>query len=83
MSVAVTPHRTVRPHARSAIVNGGAGLVVRAGPELRAVVGFTVAAGSITAIDVITDGQKLGGLAEPGPPHGRLTNPLVLSRACS
>ncbi len=56
------------PHARSAIVNGAAGLVVRAGRELRAVIGFTVAAGRITAIDVITDGQKLRRLAEPGTP---------------
>jgi len=56
------------PRARSAIVNGAAGLVVRSGPELRAVIGFTVVAGRITAVDVITDDQKLRGLAEPGPP---------------
>jgi RNA polymerase sigma factor (sigma-70 family) len=47
------------PHARPAIVNGAAGVIV--GPEESpfAVVGFTVARGRITAIDLIIDREKL------------------------
>jgi RNA polymerase sigma factor (sigma-70 family) len=54
------------PMARPALVNGTAGLVV--GPEDRpfAVVGFTVARGRIVAIDLITNPDKLGGLAAGG-----------------
>jgi len=50
------------PHARPALVNGTAGLVV--GPEEKpfAVVGFTVARGRIVAIDLITNPDKLGGI---------------------
>lgn len=53
------------PHARPAIVNGAAGAIV--GPEERpfAVVGFTVARGRITAIDVIVDREKLRRVAVP------------------
>jgi RNA polymerase sigma-70 factor, ECF subfamily len=47
------------PHARPAIVNGTAGLVIAPGPQLRAVVGFTVVGGKVTAIDLITDREKL------------------------
>ena len=47
------------PHAQHAIVNGAAGLIIAPGPRLRAVVGFTIVAGRITAIDLITDAQKL------------------------
>jgi RNA polymerase sigma factor (sigma-70 family) len=47
------------PHARPAIVNGTAGLIVPAEVGLRAVVGFTVAGGKVTAIDLITDRAKL------------------------
>ena len=47
------------PHARPAIVNGTAGLIVPADVGLRAVVGFAVAGGKVTAIDLITDRQKL------------------------
>ena len=50
------------PHARPAIVNGTAGLVVGSGPDLRAVVGFTVVAGRVVEIDLITDTEKLRGL---------------------
>ena len=51
------------PMARPALVNGTAGVVV--GPEGRpfAVVGFTVARGRIVAIDLITNPDKLRGLA--------------------
>jgi hypothetical protein len=51
------------PMARPALVNGTAGVIV--GPEDRpfAVVGFTVARGRIVAIDLITNPDKLGGLA--------------------
>jgi RNA polymerase sigma-70 factor, ECF subfamily len=47
------------PHARPAIVNGAAGLIVPAEVGLRAVVGLTVVGGKVTAIDLITDRQKL------------------------
>ena len=51
------------PHARPAIVNGTAGLIIAPGPRLRAVVGFTIVAGRITAINLITDTEKLRGIA--------------------
>jgi RNA polymerase sigma-70 factor (ECF subfamily) len=51
------------PQARMALVNGTAGLIV--GPPHRplAVAGFTLAHGRIAAIDLITDADKLRGLA--------------------
>ena len=49
--------------ARPALVNGGAGLVVGRPGRPIAVVGFTVAAGRIVEIDLITDREKLGRLA--------------------
>jgi RNA polymerase sigma-70 factor (ECF subfamily) len=51
------------PHARPVLVNGAAGVVV--GPAHRpfAVVGFTVVGRRIVAIDLITDPEKLRGLA--------------------
>ena len=51
------------PHARPAIVNGAAGLIVGPGGRLRAVVGFTIVAGRIAAIDLITDPEKLPDVA--------------------
>ena len=51
------------PHARPAIVNGTAGLIIAPGPALRAVIGFTIVAGRITAINLITDTEKLPGIA--------------------
>jgi RNA polymerase sigma-70 factor (ECF subfamily) len=51
------------PHARPAIVNGTAGLIIAPGPRLRAVVGFTIVGGRIAEIDLITDAEKLGGIA--------------------
>jgi RNA polymerase sigma factor (sigma-70 family) len=47
------------PHARPAIVNGAAGVVVGSGGAVLAVVGFTIAHGRISAIDLITDRSKL------------------------
>jgi RNA polymerase sigma factor (sigma-70 family) len=47
------------PHARPAIVNGAAGAVVGRDERPFAVVGFTVAGGRITAIDLIIDPEKL------------------------
>jgi RNA polymerase sigma factor (sigma-70 family) len=47
------------PHARPAIVNGAAGAVVGREERPFAVVGFTVAGGRITAIDLIIDPEKL------------------------
>jgi RNA polymerase sigma-70 factor (ECF subfamily) len=51
------------PLAEPAIVNGGAGAVVRVAGRPRYVVGFTVANGRITAIDLIGDPAKVRGLA--------------------
>jgi hypothetical protein len=50
------------PHARPAIVNGNAGVVVVPGTKPIAVVAFTVAGGRITEIDLIADPRKLGHL---------------------
>jgi RNA polymerase sigma-70 factor (ECF subfamily) len=47
------------PLARPAIVNGSAGVVVPSPAGLRAVVGFTVVAGRVAAIDLIIDAKKL------------------------
>ena len=52
------------PHARPAIVNGSAGLIVGPGPRPRAVVGFTIVDGRVAAIDLITDEAKLPDMAE-------------------
>ena len=54
------------PHARPAIVNGAAGAVVGREERPFAVVGFTVAGGRITAIDLIIDPEKLKGVAQAG-----------------
>jgi hypothetical protein len=54
------------PMARPALVNGTAGVVVGPKDSPFAVVGFTVARGRIVAIDLITNQEKLGGIA----PHG-------------
>jgi RNA polymerase sigma-70 factor (ECF subfamily) len=50
------------PHARPALVNGGAGVVVVIGGRPFAVVGFTVSGGRIAAIDLVADPEKLRGL---------------------
>ncbi len=50
------------PLARVVTVNGGPGVVVRAPHQPVVVVGFTVAHGRITAIDLIADPTKLRGL---------------------
>ena len=47
------------PQARPAIVNGAAGAIVGPGRRPFAVVGFTIAEGRITAIDVVIDPDKL------------------------
>jgi hypothetical protein len=47
------------PHARPALVNGGAGAVVVIGGTVRAVVAFTVSGGRIVGIDIIADPDKL------------------------
>jgi RNA polymerase sigma-70 factor (ECF subfamily) len=54
------------PHARPAIVNGTAGFVVGSGTAVRAVAGFTVVAGRIATIDIITEPEKLRGAAGAG-----------------
>jgi RNA polymerase sigma factor (sigma-70 family) len=50
---------------RSAIVNGTPGLVVAPGGQAIVIVGFTTAAGRITAIDLIADPNKLNSLTLP------------------
>src|SRR5881398_2295264 len=50
------------PHARPAIVNGNAGVIVIPHEKPVAVVGFVVADGRIAEIDVVADPAKLGGL---------------------
>ena len=47
------------PHARPALVNGAAGVIVGPPGQPFAVVGFTVSRGRITEIDLITDPAKL------------------------
>lgn len=59
----VTNGRSFAPLGRPAIVNGAAGVVVEAGRR-RYVVGFTVVAGRIAAIDLIADPAKLGAAAD-------------------
>jgi len=49
----------IAPLARLALVNGGAGFFVGDNEAPRAVVGLTVSGGRITAIDLITDPDKL------------------------
>jgi RNA polymerase sigma factor (sigma-70 family) len=48
------------PHGRTAIVNGGPGVVVVVGGRTFAVVGFTITDDRIAAIDLIIDEAKLG-----------------------
>jgi RNA polymerase sigma-70 factor (ECF subfamily) len=50
------------PHARPAIVNGAAGLVVQPDARIVAVAGFIVAGGRIVEIDLVTDPAKLRGV---------------------
>jgi len=50
------------PHARPAIVNGNAGVIVVPGTQPIAVVGFTVEGGRIVEIDLIANPEKLGRL---------------------
>lgn len=50
------------PHARPAIVNGNAGVIVVAGKKPIAVVSFSVADGRIVEIDLVADPAKLHGL---------------------
>ena len=50
------------PHARPAIVNGNAGVIVAPGKQLLAVVGFTVESGRIVEIDLIANPEKLSRL---------------------
>ena len=50
------------PHARPAIVNGNAGVIVVPGKQPIAVVSFSVADGRIVEIDLVADPAKLRGL---------------------
>ncbi|MFL6051639.1 MAG: RNA polymerase sigma factor SigJ [Actinoallomurus sp.] len=50
------------PHARPALVNGAAGVVVVANGRPLSVMAFTVTDGRIAAIDVLADPERLGGL---------------------
>jgi RNA polymerase sigma-70 factor, ECF subfamily len=51
------------PHARRAIVNGAAGLVVMPGRAPIAVIGFSVVGGRILEIDLVANPEKLRGLS--------------------
>src|SRR5438067_5077194 len=51
--------RRLAPHARPAIVNGTAGVIVVPAKRPIAVVGFTISGGRIAEIDVIADPAKL------------------------
>jgi RNA polymerase sigma factor (sigma-70 family) len=50
------------PHARPAIINGNAGVIVVPGKQPLAVVGFTVESGRIVEIDLIANPEKLSRL---------------------
>jgi RNA polymerase sigma-70 factor (ECF subfamily) len=50
------------PHARPAIVNGAAGLIVMPGGAPIAVIGFSVAGGRILEIDLVANPEKLRSL---------------------
>jgi len=54
------------PHARPAIVNGNAGVIVVPGTQPIAVVGFTVEDGRIVEIDLVANPDKLGRLDVSG-----------------
>ena len=54
--------RKLAQFVRPALVNGAAGAVVTINGKLFAVMGFTVAAGRIVAIDVLYDPERLAGL---------------------
>lgn len=56
--------------ARAAQVNGAPGLVVRDGDGVLSVVSFTLDAGSITALDVVRNPDKLRGAYGQEPPAG-------------
>jgi RNA polymerase sigma-70 factor (ECF subfamily) len=47
---------------RPALVNGAAGVIVVSGERLLSVMGFTVTAGKIAAIDVLWDPERLAAL---------------------
>ncbi|MFE2287797.1 RNA polymerase sigma factor SigJ [Streptomyces sp. NPDC059443] len=59
-------YRTFAPFVRPALINGAAGVVVVAKDRLMSVMAFTVVAGSIVAIDVITEPERLAGFALNG-----------------
>jgi RNA polymerase sigma-70 factor (ECF subfamily) len=51
---------------RIATVNGAPGLVMRDADGVLMVIAFTIDAGRITALDVMRNPDKLGGMPEPG-----------------
>jgi RNA polymerase sigma factor (sigma-70 family) len=53
------------PYARPALVNGAAGLIVRAPGQPLAVLGFIVAGGRIVALDLVTDPARLRTVVAP------------------
>jgi RNA polymerase sigma-70 factor (ECF subfamily) len=53
------------PYARPAVVNGAAGLIVRAPGQPLAVLGFIVAGGRIVALDLVTDPARLRSVVAP------------------
>ena len=59
---AVDAARRLAPFARPALVNGAAGVVTVVGGQVLSVMGFTVVAGRIVAIDVLMDPERLADL---------------------
>jgi RNA polymerase sigma-70 factor (ECF subfamily) len=59
---AVDAARRLAPFARPALVNGAAGVVTVVGGQVLSVMGFTVVAGRIVAIDVLMDPERLAEL---------------------
>ncbi|MEH0845249.1 RNA polymerase sigma factor SigJ [Micromonospora sp. CPCC 205711] len=54
--------RGLAPFVRPALVNGAAGVVVTAPGRVLSVMGFTVTAGKVIAIDVLSDPERLAAL---------------------
>jgi RNA polymerase sigma factor (sigma-70 family) len=54
--------KRLAPFARPALINGTAGVVTIAGGRVVSVMGFTVAAARVVAIDVLNDPERLAGL---------------------
>jgi RNA polymerase sigma-70 factor (ECF subfamily) len=70
---------TAQPSApkQPVLVNGAAGVLVTAGGQPVAVIGFTVSAGKIVAIDAIADSERVRRIAAAVPPSGYRRRPVT------